>query len=234
MSTVTTVVGVAVAALGYQTISEADARLGPVTAVDDWVRSDVWKWVAGLALVAFVLVIEKRSLASVGVRAPVPLPVGDGLTTALRLGGVTADIVAVLVWSMLGFVGTTVVTTAVYRLYETLDLNTPEGFVSEQANRGVAGYTLTAVSAGVMESLAYQGYIIPRLGALSGSVTLAAVVSWLTFTLVHGIGDTFDAEQTLYIGVPAAVLTVLFVACESVIVVCLVHSVVNLVSFLSE
>lgn len=234
MSTLTTVAGVGIAALGYQTISEIDARLGPVGEMDDWLRSDVRKWAAGLALVAFVLGVEGRSLASVGVRPPVAFPVVSEFVPTFGLGGVTGDAVTALAWSATGFVGLFVVTTAVYNVYERLDLNTPEGFVSEQASRGVAGYTVTALSAGVVESLAYQGYVVPRVAGLSGSVTFAAVVSWLAFTLVHGIGDTFDAEQTFYIGVPAAVLTALFVACDSVIVVCLVHFAVNLVSFLSE
>jgi len=182
------------------------------------------------ALVGFVLGVERRPLSSIGVRPPRELPVVGGVVPDLGVG----PLVGVLGWSVVGFVGTVVLTTGVYRLYGRFELETPEGFVEEQAGRGPVSYLITGVSAGVVESVLYQGYLIGRVAELSGSVAIAAVFAWLVFTAVHSVGDTFGLAETVYIGVPGLAIVLLYVACESVVVVCLVHAVVNVLSFQSE
>lgn len=233
-STATTVVGVGFATTGYHVISTVNARLGLLEGVDGWLQSDVLKWVTGVLLVGFVLGVEERSLASIGVRPPVELPVVGGLVPDLGGPPVVGHLGTGLGWSVVGFVGISVTTIGVYQLYERFGLQTPEEFTDEQASRGAAGYWVTAVSAGVVESLLYQGYLITRVAELSGSVAFAAVFAWVAFTAVHGIGDIFGVAETVYIGVPAVGVTLLYVACESVVVVCFVHFVVNLLSFATE
>lgn len=229
--TATTILGVGFAATGYQIISTVNARLGLLEGVDDWLQSDVLKWVTGVLLVGFVLGVEERSLASIGVRPPAELPIVGGVVPNLGGPPVVGHLGAGLGWSVVAFVGIFVTTIGVYQLYERFGFETPEGFADKQASRGAAGYWITAVSAGVVESLLYQGYLITRVAELSGSIALAAVFAWGAFTAVHGIGDIFGVAETVYIGVPAAGATLLYVACESVVVVCFVHFVLNILSF---
>jgi len=233
-STATTVVGVGFATTGYHVISTVNARLGLLEGVDGWLQSDVVKWVTGVLLVGFVLGVEGRSLASIGVRPPVELPVVGGVVPDLGGPPVVGHLGTGLGWSVVGFVIIYVTTISVYHLYEWFGLQTPEGFTDEQASRGAVSYWITAVSAGVVESLLYQGYLIPRVTELSGSVVLAAVFAWVAFTAVHGVGDIFGVAETVYIGVPAVGLVLLYIACESVIVVCFLHFAVDLLSFATE
>jgi len=233
-TTTTTIVGVGFAATGYHIISTVNARLGLLDGVDGWLQSDILKWVTGVLLVGFVLGVEERSLASIGVRPPIGLPAVGGAVPNLGGSPVVGHLGTGLGWSVVGFVGIFVTTTSVYRLYERFELETPEEFTDEQASRGATGYWITAVSAGVVESLLYQGYLITRVAELSGSVALAAVFAWVAFTVLHGIGDIFGVAETVYIGVPAAGVTLLYVACESVVVVCFVHFALNILSFATE
>lgn len=220
--------------MGHRLVSMSFDRLGLLREVDGWLWSDVTKWVAGLALVGFVLGVERRPLSSIGFRPPTELPVVGGVVPDLGVGALVGHLGGVLGWSVVGFVGTVVLTTGAYRLYERFELETPEGFVEEQAARGTVSYLITGVSAGVVESVAYQGYLISRVAELSGSVAVAAVFAWVVFTAVHNIGDTFGLAETVYIGVPGLAMVLLYVASESVIVVCVVHTAVNVLSFLSE
>jgi CAAX amino terminal protease family. len=234
VSTLTIVVGIGIATAGYPVAWTLNDRLDPFESVETWLRSDVTKWVVLAVVVGFVLGVEGRSLASIGVRPPVELPVVGGLVPTLGGGAVVGHLGTGLGWSVVGFVGILVVGSGVYRLYERFGLETPEEVIDEQASRGVASYLTRAVSAGVMESVLYQGYLISRVTELSGSVAVAAVFAWIAFTAVHSLGDTYGPAATVYIGVPAVGLVLLYVACESVVVVCFVHAVVNALSFLTE
>ncbi|MEZ3117443.1 lysostaphin resistance A-like protein [Halobaculum sp. MBLA0147] len=220
-----TLFGVGLAAAGHQTLSRLAARVGFETVIaDDRTRSDVVKWVAAGAMLAYVLGVEGRALSSIGLRAPDALPVVGSLTPVLD----------VLVWSGLGVVATWVTTVAVYALYTRLGLPLLESFEDELRDGGTARYLFTVLSAGVVESLLYQGYLIERLTGLTGSVILAAGLSCVVFTAAHAAGETFSTAETVYIGVPAAVLTALYVVSGSVYVACLTHVVVNTLSAVTE
>jgi len=57
-----------------------------------------------------------------------------------------------------------------------------------------------------------------------------AAASWVAFTGVHTLGDTYSPREVLYIGVPALSMTLLYVLTRNLAVVMMTHSLVNLVS----
>ncbi len=185
--------------------------------------SDLSKWVVTLLLVGYVLVVEGKGLGSLGFRYPSHLFFYEPYGGPLALAG----------WWVGGVAGTWLLTLLAYAVYSYLDLPTLESFASKQATRSNRARLFTAVTAGVTESVLFQAYPIERIAALSGSLVLAAVVSWLLFTGLH-YGETFSAVETLYIGVPAFTMTVLYVATGSIYVVVLAHASVDALSLLGD
>lgn len=120
-----------------------------------------------------------------------------------------------------------------YVIYDRFGFTIPREFVEDQAARSYPAMLFTAVTAGVTESVLYGAYPIERLTMLTGSVIAAAVVTWLMFTAVHYVGDTFSLEEAVYIGAPALSLTVLYVLSGSLLVIVLVHSTVDTLSFVT-
>lgn len=167
-----------------------------------------------------MLAVEGQPLSSIGAEWMAPLPF-----VACVSGGVVLIAVA---------------HTAAMAVYNRLDLTTPEGFVEEQLERPVPARTLTAVTAGVTESVLFQGYPIERLTALlktapttSGvALPVAGAIAFLAFTGVHYVGDTYSPEETVLIGIPALVVTVLYVLTGNLLVVIAVHTLVDGISLL--
>lgn len=185
--------------------------------------SDLMKWVVTILLVAYVLVVEGKGLGSLGFQYPEHLFWIDAYGGPFALAG----------WWIGGVVGTWLLSIVAYGIYSHLDLPALESFAAEQATRSKPARLFTAVTAGVTESVLYQAYPIERVATLSGSLLLAAVVSWLLFTGLH-YGETFSAVETLYIGVPALSMTVLYVATGSIYVVILAHATVDALSLLVD
>ena len=183
--------------------------------------SDCSKWLVSGLLVAYVVLVEGRGLGSLGFQYPSHLFWFDAYGGPFALAG----------WWVGGVVATILLTSVVYLLYGYLELSRLESFVDEQATRSTRAKLFTAVTAGVTESLLLQAYPIERIAELSGSLALAALVSWLLFTGLH-YGETFSLAETLYIGVPAFSMTVLYVATGSVYVVILAHASVDALSLL--
>ncbi|WP_435115224.1 CPBP family glutamic-type intramembrane protease [Halolamina sp. C58] len=226
MSLPTTIGGVALAFAGYPVARRLGGRFG-VPAVlpdDETVREDLLKWLVTGALLAYVLVVETEPLGSLGATLPPPILPGSGV------GG----LLALLGWWAGGVVGTVVLSTVAYNLFRHVDWDTSEEFTDEQADRPTALFLFTGITAGITESVLYQAYPIERLAALSGSVALAGVASWLAFTAVHYATDRFSLQATVFTSVPALAVTALYVLSGSVYVVVLVHATVNALSFLSQ
>lgn len=185
--------------------------------------SDLSKWIVTILLVAYVLVVEGKGLDSLGFQYPSHLFWIDAYGGPFALAG----------WWVAGVVGTWLLSIVAYAIYSHFDLARLESFAAEQATRSKRARLFTAVTAGVTESVLFQAYPIERVAAVSGSLLLAAVVSWLLFTGLH-YGETFSAVETLYIGVPALSMTVLYVATGSIYVVVLAHASVDALSLLAD
>lgn len=217
--------GLAIAFAGHPVARRAGTRLDAPAGLpgDETLRGDLLKWLVTGVLVAYVLVVERRPLSSVGTRLPDAIPVGglDGFA-------------GLLAWWAVGVVATIVLSTVVYNVFRHFDLRTQDEFAAEQAARPLPAFAFTAVTAGVTESVLFQAYPIERLAALSGSLLVAGLVSWLAFTAVHHASGRFSLEATLFTSAPALVVTVLYVLSGSLYVVVLVHTTVNALSFLSQ
>lgn len=208
-----TVVGLALAFFGHEAGRYVRDRI-PTASVSATLASDLSKWVVAGSLIAFVLLVEGESLASIGV---------ESITLPAFLG-----------WVVGGTVFTMVVGVAAINVFLWLDLETPTGFAAAQQQRSVPARLFTAATAGVTESILYQGYPIERLATLTGSLPLAAGLSLLVFTGAHYAGDTFSLEETAFIGVPALCVTVVYVLSGNLLVVIAVHTLVDAISLLTE
>jgi membrane protease YdiL (CAAX protease family) len=82
----------------------------------------------------------------------------------------------------------------------------------------------------ILEEIFYRGYLIERLGDLSGHRWLAGLVSWTAFTLVHlkffGLGPTID------VGILSAALVLLYLKERSIWPCIVAHGTNNLLSYL--
>jgi membrane protease YdiL (CAAX protease family) len=225
MSPLTTVAGVAVAFGGYPLLRNAVGRIDLLGRLpgDETTGEDALKWFVTSALLAFVLFVENDGVRSIGARLPDPIPV-------LGVDGVAG----LLGWWLLGVLGTIVLSTVVYNAFYHFDLDTSAEFSAEQADRAAPAFLFTAATAGVTESVLYQGYPIERLADLTGSLLLAGAVAWVAFTAVHYASGRFSVEETLFTSAPALAMTVLFVLSGSVYPPVLAHTTVNVLSFLSE
>ena len=225
MAPLTAVGGVALAFGGYPVVRNVAGRTGLLGRLpgDEPIGEDALKWSVIGVLLAYVVIVENAGLTSIGARLPAPVPI-------LGVDGV-AGLVG---WWLLGVLGTIVLSTVVYNVFVHFDLGTSEEFSAEQAERSAPAFLFTAITAGVTESVLYQGYPIERLAALTGSLLLAGVVAWLVFTVVHYASGRFSAEETLFTSAPALAMTVLYVLSGSVYVVVLAHGTVNALSFLSQ
>lgn len=220
---VVALVGIALAFAGVDTLRHVQRAVG-VGSVSDGgagtLGSDLRKWAVTGVLVVWVLAVEGRPLSSIGAEWMAPLSlvawIGGGTVLTMVAGGVAMAV------------------------YNRLDLTTTESFVEEQLERSVPARTLTAVTAGVTESVLFQGYPIERLAALlrtapatSGvALPVAGAIAFLAFTGVHYVGDTYSLEETGLIAVPALVMTVLYVLTGSLLVVIVVHTLVDGISLL--
>jgi membrane protease YdiL (CAAX protease family) len=224
-TTLTAAVGISIAFLGHPGFSSLRGRLGVsgVVGWDDRVVSDLSKWLLTGLLLGYVLVIEGGSLSSIGVAFPEAIPPGSGLSGPPGL----------VAWWIAGTIGTVALTSVVYAVYDRFGFAVPGEFVEDQAARSYSAMLFTAVTAGVTESVLYGAYPIERLTTLTGSVIAAGTITWLVFTAVHYQGDTFSLEETVYIGIPALSVTVLYVLSGSLVVIVLVHSTVNTLSFVT-
>lgn len=211
------VVGVAISIGGLHAVLYLNARVDILSALPDdgtgTLRSDLLKWLLAGVVVGYVLLVEGRGLASIGVEGPAPLPFAG--------------------WVIAGTAGTIFATAVTYTTYDALDLTIPKGFVEDQLQRPAAARAFTALTAGVTETVLYQAYPIERLAPLLGSLPAAAAVSFLAFTAAHYVGDTFSPAETVYIGVPALCMTVLWVLTRNFFVVATVHALVDGLSLLS-
>jgi membrane protease YdiL (CAAX protease family) len=217
-------VGIALAFVGLDVLRHVRGRLNIDSPLPGGgtgtLGSDLLKWAFAGLIVVWVLAVEGRPLSSIGVEWMAPPSfvawVGGGVVVTMVAGGVTMAV------------------------YDRLDLTTPEGFVEDQLKRSVPARTLTVVTAGVTESVLYQGYPIERLIALlktapvtSGvALPLAGAIAFLAFTGVHYAGDTYSLEETVFIGVPALSMTVLYVLTGNLLVVIAAHTLVDGISLL--
>lgn len=158
----------------------------PVT-VDFVSQGLVIQWAVALAVVAYVIGIERRGLASVGLKGPRWSDLwwgGSGL-----VAGILAFAVATVLVSQLG-------------------LGTAEAGVATLNRFPLALTVAIAVTAGITEEIVFRGYLFERLVDLTGRSWMAAGGSFLLFVAVHA--PFWGAGATLQIAAWALVVTAIY------------------------
>lgn len=167
----------------------------------------IWSWVALMLL--YVGVVERRPLSSIGFRRP---GVWDGVLGALT---------GVLILAALGLM--------YYVLFPLLHWSEQQQ-ISQVAAMPRWLSVLIVVRAAVSEEILFRGYAIERLQQLTGSRSIAGVVSCLVFTLDH-IGF-WGWHHVFIAGLAGAVLTLLYLWRRNLWINMFAHFMVDAAAFL--
>lgn len=152
-----------------------------------WGAEVLW-WGAGLVVLLYVIAIERRSLASIGFRAPKGWDIGWAL-----------------IFGIVMFVGAGVLDSLVFPA-----LHWKINAAAYQAIIGAPiGYRIALVTrAAVCEEILFRAYPLERLTAWSGSMWLAGLVSLVVFTYAHL--SSWGAPQLVVAAYGGALLTILY------------------------
>lgn len=172
-------------------------------------RELVWWGLAG-ALLALVLLGEKRTLASIGIRTP---------TWKTWVFGVLAA-VAMMV-SVLLVYGV---------IFPLLGLHMNAAAVERITRNPLWLQGLIFARAAVVEELLYRGYAIGRIAEIARSPWAAAIVSLVAFVAAHLSG--WGAAQLIVVGVSGLLLTLLYLWRRDLICNIVAHFLVDAGGFL--
>jgi membrane protease YdiL (CAAX protease family) len=148
----------------------------------------VEEWILAFGLLGIVLLLERQSLSSIGIKK---------MSWHDVLWGVVGFIVGAF-----SFILTT-------PLVNALGLSTTSGGIARLAQIPLVLRIGIVITAGVTEEILFRGYPIERLNKLTGRLSLAALIAYVVFVLLHipfwGLGGTIQ------IGVWSIVVTILYV-----------------------
>lgn len=144
----------------------------------------VWNWAVAVVLIAFVLLVERRRLASIGFRRP----------------GVVDILLAIGFW---------IISVLASAFVHSLLPPSPSGGLEIMLAFSIPVLVLIVVTASITEEIFYRGYAIERLAELTGSLWLAVTISFVLFLLPHIA--FFGPTWLLYQGVSVVLLYVLYV-----------------------
>lgn len=164
------------------------------------------EWLVTAVLIAFVVVIERRTLGSIGLR----ITSNDEMVSGVVLG-------------MLIVLVAMAVTTF---FLKHADVNTTDEvgvlFLAQPARWKV----FLALTAGVTEEIIFRGYLIERTLELTGSGLVAGTLSVGAFTLAHR-----PRQRTLRVLAPIVGMAIGFVVAylliRNVVVLAIVHTAIN-------
>lgn len=156
-------VGLVVALLGYTILG---AILRPLLVpLEAWLALSVGPlWIATVTLVGFVLWVERRSLASIGVAWP------TWSDLWLGLAGTVAGLLTLPV---------------MISLRNALGFGMNEGFLAMILQFPVWAVLLIVITVAVTEEVLFRAYPIERIAEITGSVWAAAAFSLVAFILLH-------------------------------------------------
>jgi uncharacterized protein len=177
-----------------------NARLG---------REGIW-WSIGIFVILWVILVERRQLASIGLRRPTPMTLLWGL----------AATVLMIATVMLSYVV----------IFPALHLKMNAAAVASITHVPLWLQTATMVRAGIVEEIVFRGYAIERIQFLTGSKWVAAVVSAAIFIAVH-IGS-WGYAQLIVVSFGAAILTFLYLLRRDLASTMLAHFLTDFIGFM--
>lgn len=161
----------------------------PAVAGVDSLYVHEWFWWALLAVVLFyVLVVERRSLSSIGFRKPS-----------------WKTFVFGILFGILGVAGIVAIFSVLFPMLH-LQMNAQE--IDKLLHTPFWFRFFLVTRAALMEETLFRGYGIERLGELTGSRWLAGAVTWALFTLAHL--SAWGWAQLIVAGYGGLVLTALY------------------------
>lgn len=169
-------------------------------------------WALAAILVAYVLLIERRPVSSIGLERPTWKNVGFGLAGAIvMIGG--AVLMYAIVFPALG-----------------IQLNQASGALSTLQSMPRWFQILLAARAAVFEEIFYRGFAIERIDEITGLRWLAALISLAAFTYAHL--SYWGWVQLIVVAFQGAVLTGLYLLRRDLSATMIAHFVTDIVSFL--
>lgn len=183
--------------------------LAPGDAIGDVLaRESIW-WAIGGLVILWIVAVERRPLASIGIRRPTWATLGWGI----------AGTIALMASVMLSF--------AV--ILPTLGLAQNMEQTGAIADLPLWLMTATLIRAGVIEEILYRGYPIERIEELTGSVWLAALIPGAVFILAHL--PSWGAAQLIVVTSGTIIMTALYVWRRDLICVMIAHAATDLIGF---
>ncbi len=173
-------------------------------------REACW-WVYAALLVAYVLRVEHRPLASIGLRRPGWKTVVYGVLAAVVMIA-TVVLSYNVIFPLLGLQMNHAATARITRHPQWLQM-------------------LIFARAAVVEEILYRGYPIERIQQLTGSKWIAFAVSVVVFTLAHLAG--WGGAQLIVAGFGAVILGLLYLWRRDLPCNMIAHFLVDAVSFAS-
>ena len=171
-------------------------------------RELVW-WTIGLIVLGWVLVIERQSLASIGLRRP---------TVGTLVWGVIF-VVPLMASVMLCFA----VIFPLLGLHQ--DMATTRSIVAVP----LWLQTATMLRAGVVEEIIYRGYAIERLTMLTERRWLAAILAGAVFIAVHAGG--WAPSQLIVVAFGTTILTALYLWRRDLVACMIAHALTDIIGF---
>lgn len=184
----------------------AHSGLGP-----PWGR-EVFFWALTIALLAYVLLVERRPLSSIGFRRP---GVWD-----IVWGVVTGGVIVVGLGAIFGL------------LFPLLHLKMNTGTMNTLLHTPIWYRVALVTRAAVTEEILYRGYPMERLRELTGTRWIGAVLTLAAFTYAHLSG--WGPAHLLIAGSAGLFLTLLYLWRRNLWVNMLAHWITDGVGFLLQ
>ena len=184
------VIGVVVALLGpVLVVGARSAGLFPKVLLAERIGTAIGLWAITVLLGLLVVFAERKPLSSIGFSRP------SWVAVLLGVGGA---IVGVLLFPICA------------ALLKAAGIAYPAmGAMATMAVLPLGARLIILISAAVTEETIYRGYAITRLGALTGSRWIAALISLAVFVALHL--PAWGLAHLLYVTSVGGLLTVLFV-----------------------
>jgi membrane protease YdiL (CAAX protease family) len=173
-------------------------------------REAVW-WAIAAIMIAYVLLIERRSLSSIGLRHPNRKTVLFGILAAVLLFATVVFSYSVI--------------------FPLLGLRINQQAVGQITRNPVWVQVLIFIRAAVVEEILYRGYPIERVQELTGFRSIAGLVSVLVFVIGHVA--YWGGAQLIVVGFGAVILALLYLWRRDLICNMIAHFLVDLVGFLA-
>ena len=173
-------------------------------------REAVW-WAIAAVVIAYVKLIERRPLSSIGLRRP------DGKTLWVAI------LAAVLMFA------TVVLSYSV--IFPLLGLKMNQEAVRQITRNPLWLQILIFIRAAVVEEILYRGYPIERVQALTGSRSIALLISVIVFMLAHIA--YWGVAQLIVVGFGGLILGLLYLWRRDLVCNMIAHFLVDLAGFLA-